>query len=114
VNRDTASAQKRYEDAKCRTIAVMENSILLNNAQRAAQTGPIKDSADKVRSDFSAMAEASVRPYFDPKEDSTTNLADEIAYKLPPQLQSFLPDEQRQRLVNCARSFFSYNLFCFC
>jgi hypothetical protein len=83
----------------------MENSVLLSDAQRAAQSGPNKISADKIRADFPAMSKVSLNPYFSPKDDSASDLPDALAIKFPRQLQYFLPEEQQQRLVNNAKSF---------
>jgi len=106
VDRGTASVQKCREDAQNRSIAVMENSVLLSNAQRAAQSGPNKVSADKIRAHFTAMSNVSLNPYFAPQDDSTSALPDELAQKFPLQLQYFLPEEQRNRLVNYAQFIF--------
>ena len=101
------SPQARYEAGVQRQVAILESSILLSGAQRAAQSGPLKAAADLIRKNFLPLAQAGVTPYLgnDAGADSTANLPDDLALKFPPQLVFFLPEEQRCRIVTkCLRT----------
>ncbi len=86
-------------------VSRMEASSLLTNPQRAAISGPNFETANKIRLNFNAIAQASVAPYLqkNPAADSVKDgeLPDEIAAQLPTPLQMYLPDEQQRRLVRC-------------
>ena len=92
-------------------VSAMEASCLLTKAHRIATSGPVKLSADKIRGNFSAMAKATVAPYLaaSPDRDSETNLPDDCAMLLPQILQTFLPEEQQNRLVYDAISLSSFH-----
>lgn len=103
-------AQKR-ESVKTRYYSLCEGSNLLSNAQRSAVSGKLKDEAEKIRKGFVALEEGACNPYLGaaPGEDSTKNLSDELAIRLPSILQEFLPEDQQERLVkfNASRDFCS-------
>ena len=85
-------------------IAIMEHGPFLTKEQRAAHTGPLKLAADAARAKFLPLAHAIVTPFLGTteavKSDSTKNLPDDFAMKLPAQLRKFLPDDQQARLVS--------------
>jgi hypothetical protein len=94
----------RYEKVLTLSIAILENGPLLNNRQRSASSGKDKNDADEARQIMRPLAEACVGPYFwDVLQDligkSPTNISDKWATRLPPQYQTFLPDDQIDRLV---------------
>ena len=94
-----------------RQIAILEMSALLSVSQRGAQSGPNKVSADGVRVNFMPLAKAAIFPYLgsDAGSDSTSDLSDQLANQLPLQLQFFLPEEQRSRLVRRKMPFTLFN-----
>ena len=83
------------------TIAILEESQMLNDKQRAAPNGKDKEIADGIRSSMKFVAASVVNPYFWTQEDETTPLVldDLLAIRFPPQLRTFLTDEQQERLV---------------
>jgi hypothetical protein len=92
---------QRLDSTMTRMGAFMEASPLLTNIQRGAGSGPNKVSADKIRGQFPEIAKAAAAPYLglNPAADSTTNLHDDTAAKLPLALKKFLPEDQQGRLV---------------
>jgi hypothetical protein len=94
----------RYEKVLTLSIAILENGPLLNNRQRSASSGKDKNDADEARQIMRPLAEACVRPYFWDGHQAhicefPTNVSDIWASRLPPQYQTFLPDDQIERLV---------------
>ena len=94
---------QKQTNVQARMLARMEASSLLTNVQRAAGSGPNFEAANKIRSNFKPMAQASVAPYLqkNPGADSVKEgeLPDEIAAQFPKQLQEYLPEGQQSRLV---------------
>jgi hypothetical protein len=102
------SHDARFEAGMSRQNVLLESSPLLSNSQRAALSGPNKEAADAIRAIFPALARAAMYPYLVSNEgggDSTSNLPDNYASQFPLQLQRFLPEEQRSRLVRTTISF---------
>ena len=97
----------RLEAGMSRQNVLLESSPLLSNSQRAALSGPNKEAADAIRAIFPALARAAMYPYLvsNAGGDSTSNLPDIYASQFPLQLQRFLPEEQRSRLVRTTISF---------
>ena len=100
----------RYEKVLTLSIAILENGPMLNNRQRSASSGKDKTNADEARQIMKPLAEACLRPYFwDALQalirESPTNLSDKWATRLPPQYQTFLPDDQIERLVRAISKF---------
>jgi len=95
------SQNARFEAAMSRQKALLESGPLLTNSQRVALSGPNKDTADAIRAIFQELALAAIYPFLgsDAGRDSTSNLPDTHAIQFPSQLQLFLPEEQRSRLV---------------
>ncbi len=94
----------RYDKVLALSISILENGTMLNNRQRSASSGKDKADADEARQIMRPLAEACVRPYFwDALQaqniESPTNISDTWATRLPPQLRTFLPDDQIERLV---------------
>jgi hypothetical protein len=94
----------RYDKLLTLSIAILENGPMLNNRQRSASSGKDKTDADEIRQIMRPLAEACLRPYFwdvlqDLIGESPTNISDKWATRLPPQYQTFLPDDQLDRLV---------------
>lgn len=106
---------QREKSCILRMVSAMEGSCLLTKSHRGATSGPVKLAADKIREMFPAMAKAVVVPYLGerPEGDSETNLPDECAMLLPQILQTFLPQEQQNRLV-CGMRYYASLTISFC
>jgi len=100
----------RYDKLLTLRIAILENGPMLNNRQRSASSGKDKTDADEIRQIMRSLAEACLRPYFwDALQalicKSPTNISDKWAIRLPLQYQTFLPDDQIDRLVRAISKF---------
>jgi len=94
----------RYEKVLTLSITILENGPMLNNRRRSASCGKDKTDADEARQIMKPLAEACLRPYFWDElqaliSESPTKISDKWATRLPLQYQTFLPDDQIERLV---------------
>jgi hypothetical protein len=97
---------ERYKETLKLANAISEEGPMLTTKQKTAVAGKEKVAADNAREVNAQLTMATTRPYFwnalyneFESEPCTLALADERATILPPQLQTFLSDEQQSSLV---------------
>ena len=79
---------------------------MLNNRQMSASSSEDETDADEARQIMKPLVEACLRPYlWALMSESPTNKSDEWATRLPLQYQTFLPDDQIDRLVRAISKF---------